>query len=330
MNTKIFLHELAESLGTLSEEERNKVLDYYNEMICDEVENGKSEETVIQDFGSPEDIAEQICVEYGKTAAAAIGSYKKIYSPEKTVDALQISAQNIRVEIHEIAEGKPRILFNPLSYDKVTVTEQDNVYSFTHTVPFHFLHFFFLFHLPQIITLEVPVSYAGNIFVKTSNARVTAEHLRHVDRGTFTTNNARIIFSGITCSFLELHTSNGKIELSDCSGNICNAKTSNGRIAAANCSFPEKLSFHTNNGSINAAAIISDNIRFKTSNSAINATITGDARDYSIHSHTSNGRTSLPSDWSFTGQKCSLSAETSNGHIDIKFSAPIDKQGTAT
>jgi DUF4097 and DUF4098 domain-containing protein YvlB len=326
MNKDTFLNELAKNLSTLSEQERNKVLDYYREMICDEVENGKSEETVIQDFGSPHDIAAQICAEYSKARPADTESYGKVYSPEGTVNTIQLSAQNIRVEIREVPDGNIRVLFNPISSDLVTVTEQNNIFTFTHTIPFQLFSLFNIFHMPQIITLEIPKTFSGSVSAKTSNARLTAENLHQIKNATFTTSNAHITVTGTECAVLQIHTSNAKIELSDCKGNTCNAKTDNGRIVVYNCTFPAELNLHTNNSSINADAITSDNIQLKTANASINAAIAGDARDYSIHSHTSNGRNNLPADWSFPGQTRRFSAETSNAHIDVKFTTPSEEE----
>ena len=62
-----------------------------------------------------------------------------------------------------------------------------------------------------------------------------------------------------------------------------------------------------------------DTIIFKTNNGSINALIAGDARNYAIHSHTSNGQNTLPADWTFPGQTKQLSAETNNAHIAVKF-----------
>jgi DUF4097 and DUF4098 domain-containing protein YvlB len=325
MNKETFLQELAEHLSTLSEEERNGVLDYYREMIYDEMENGKAEEAVIKDFGSPETVAAQIYSDYTGSAQKNVPPVaEKTYSPDGIVNTIQLSAQNLPVTIHRIPEETVRVLFTPLSFDTVTVTEQDSVFTFTQTAQVHFFHVSELFHHPRSITLELPETFSGTITVKTSNARITGERLKIIKEGVFTTSNARVDISKSDCSSLQIHTSNGKVEISDCKGSNCTVKTSNGRITVTGCSYGTELNLHTNNGAINADHISSDRILLKTGNAPINAVITGDARDYAIHSHTINGRNNLPPDWSFPGQSRQLTAETSNAHIDITFTTPAN------
>lgn len=332
MNKETFLKELAENLESLSTGERNTVIDYYTEMICDREENGKSEEAVMQDLGSPSDIAKQICAEYKKagdtlpTQSPAPSNPEDFrYTAGSDVKKIVLSAQNIHVDVRSVPEGKIRVLFEPLPTDKVSVSESDGVYTFTHTIPFHLFNWFGLFRAHSGITLEIPESFSGDVSVTTDNARLTAENVRSVRNGTFITDNARIIVSGTECGNLNVHTSNGKVELNNCTGHVCKVKTSNGRITAQSCTFQNSIDLHTDNASINADDITTDTIIFKTNNASINASVAGDARSYAIHSHTSNGQNNLPADWSFPGQTKHLSAETSNAHIAVQFTGTETK-----
>jgi DUF4097 and DUF4098 domain-containing protein YvlB len=332
MNKETFLQELAKNLESLSAGEREKVIEYYSEMICDREENGKSEETVIQDLGSPSDIAQQIFAEYKKASEtlpahtpATASSGEPQYRVEGDVKKIILSAQNLHVDVRSVPEGKIRVLFDPLPTDKVYVSESNGVYTFTHSIPFHLFNWFGLFRAHSGITLEIPESFSGDVSVTTDNARITVENIHTVKNGTFITDNARVIISDTACGNLNVHTANGKVELSSCTGNVCKIKTSNGRITAQSCIFPNGIDLHTDNASINADGITADTIVFKTNNASINASISGDARSYAIHSHTSNGQNNLPADWSFTGQTKHLSAETSNAHIAVQFTSTETK-----
>ena len=57
MNRYQFLQEFLDALGPLSEEEKQQISDYYEELICDGLEQGLSEEEVLARFGSPQDEA---------------------------------------------------------------------------------------------------------------------------------------------------------------------------------------------------------------------------------------------------------------------------------
>ena len=63
MVRKKFDKRLRKSLKGLSRQERQEVIDYYNEMIDDSIESGKTEEQAIAELGSPEDLAKKILSE---------------------------------------------------------------------------------------------------------------------------------------------------------------------------------------------------------------------------------------------------------------------------
>ena len=63
MVRKKFDKRLRKSLKGLSRQERQEVIDYYNEMIDDSIESGKTEEQAIEELGSPEDLAKKILSE---------------------------------------------------------------------------------------------------------------------------------------------------------------------------------------------------------------------------------------------------------------------------
>lgn len=63
MVRKKFDKKLRKSLKGLSRQERQEVIDYYNEMIDDSIESGKTEEQAIEELGSPEDLSKKILSE---------------------------------------------------------------------------------------------------------------------------------------------------------------------------------------------------------------------------------------------------------------------------
>ena len=71
MNKKTYLRKLKGALNGVSKEERDKLLDYYRELIDDGVESGKSEEEVISQLESPEKVAENFKAEMGDAKPAA-------------------------------------------------------------------------------------------------------------------------------------------------------------------------------------------------------------------------------------------------------------------
>ena len=322
MNQETFLKELAAGLTGLSEQERNSVLDYYREMICDGVENGKSEEAVIQNFGSPQDIAAQIRSEYHESASQVQPPVPdaQTYSARNKVSTVIVSAQNTSIQIQPVPDGPVRVLFTPRYDDCVAVNEQNGIFTFTHTMKHIFFHWHDIFRSHSIMLL-IPVSFHGDILAETGNAKILADNLSGVGSCRFASSNARIYVSNTDCHLMELKTSNAPIQLCNIHGDTCKAKTNNSRITMEGCRFPAQLDLHTNNAVIRIDSTCSENITLKTANAPISAMFIGDIREYAIHSHTSNGQNNLPSDWSFPGQTKHISAVTSNSRINVKFTA---------
>lgn len=75
-----FLLELDEKLSGLPEEDRNKSLDYYSEMIDDRVEDGLSEEEAVAAVGDPAEVARQILAEIplGKLVKAKLKPRRRL------------------------------------------------------------------------------------------------------------------------------------------------------------------------------------------------------------------------------------------------------------
>ena len=75
-----FLLELDEKLSGLPEEDRNRSLDYYSEMIDDRMEDGLSEEEAVAAVGDPAEVARQILAEIplGKLVKAKLKPRRRL------------------------------------------------------------------------------------------------------------------------------------------------------------------------------------------------------------------------------------------------------------
>lgn len=93
MNKESFLKELSERLQVLNEQERQDLLEEYEQHIDLKIENGLSEEEAVRDFGTPEQLCEELLdvyhinSEYASSAAAQVQEEEKPIS--KTASALK-------------------------------------------------------------------------------------------------------------------------------------------------------------------------------------------------------------------------------------------------
>lgn len=335
MKREEFLRQLAAALVSLSDAERACVIDYYREMICDGVENGKDEEELIAGFGNPREIAAQILKESregfqehevpaespqaGSAGAARAAPEESVYPARGAVHTVVVAAQNTAVELRPVQGGPVTVRFTPGTNDHVEVYEQGGVFSFRQTMTFSVFHWRDLFSRPRRICVDIPASFAGEIRASTGNARLRAAGLGSLRAMTLSTSNGHLSAEGFRCENLRARTSNGALELRGMRGGACTAQTSNGRATAEGCVFRDALSLRSSNGAVCAQDVESDHIEFTTSNGSVSAVIRGDMREYAVRSRTSNASNTLPPELVYPGQKKSLDVRTSNGRIDVRF-----------
>ncbi len=70
MTKKEFLKRIKKGLASLNRQERERIADYYAEMIDDRIECGKTEEEAVEEIGSPETIARNTLNEAGMDSEA--------------------------------------------------------------------------------------------------------------------------------------------------------------------------------------------------------------------------------------------------------------------
>ena len=158
----------------------------------------------------------------------------------------------------------------------------------------------------------------GDLTAKTSNSSCTLENLQVSGKLQANTSNSRLNANDIRAREITLITSNASLNAHRLqSQGPITLESRNGKLEAEKVETPEQLTLHTSNARINTQAISSPDIRMITSNGGIEGNILGAANEYSVTSHTSNGRDSL-SGHAFHGSK-RLEVKTSNANIHLQF-----------
>lgn len=63
--TKIeFLNKLKINLAVLSEDEQDRIIEYYSEIISDKIDEGKTEQEAVAELGSPEQVSQSVLEDY--------------------------------------------------------------------------------------------------------------------------------------------------------------------------------------------------------------------------------------------------------------------------
>lgn len=325
MSKNEFMNELMEQLKELPKQDREQVQEYYDEMICDGVEQGRAEEDTVRSFGAVDVIAQRIKEEYGQLVRVEGRdrgqngeSRSDEYESKVAVHTIRVKSANTSIQIRPSQSGQARILFEPREgIDHVTCTEENGVFSFEHYMtPFFSWGFRSITRGP--IVVEVPVNFDGMLWVKTSNSSIKAEGLAHLNAAELITSNGRVTAEKMNCESMTIKSSNSKLVLTGLEGRTLSAETNNGKILADRLVFTDQLKLGTTNGGIEVEDITAAHMELRTSNGAIKGMLPGAMSDYNVTSHTSNGSNSLPRSAN-PDRARTLNVRTSNAKINLMF-----------
>lgn len=326
MNKETFLWRLMEGLAELEQEERAQIAAYYQELVLDGVESGRTEEEVVAGFGEPAAVARQILAEHGslrqkeKQLGRAVQPAEggmRAYCPKGPVETVLVQLRDRRVEVRTSEDGVVRVWFEAGEGDRVSVDEANGAFRFIHKASF----FNVFFGGSKNAVVEIPRQFEGTVCIQTSNSRVEAEGLMIDGRLQVITTNGKMRFKSCALTMLSGKTSNGRVILEDVTGVVCGAATSNGRIEAKNCFLRESLRLETSNGPIRVEGVDAPDLRFCTSNGSIKGTVAGNGEEYTVKVSTTNGHARANGGG---GSLKKLHAVTTNGNIEIEFEGSPD------
>jgi DUF4097 and DUF4098 domain-containing protein YvlB len=316
MNKAEFLAELRSQIAARAPEELERTLSYFAEIIDDRIEDGMSEPEAVATLETPAQIAET----FGTPQSAQ--KKPNSYDPAQlhTINIYDLNCpvflvprkENVELEYHEHERKHYTISVQGGVLNVIAVSSM----KWYNWIGFGRDGFGF-----QPLVLGIPESFNGQIMIKTSNAEVSASDIKYSGGLSIRTSNAKFTFRNLKISGeISAQTSNGKLacQFIDCGS--FNAESSNGRIEAIHVKAAVELTLATSNGRVEIQHInAGERIAVHSSNGRIYGTIDENMRVFSIRSHTSNGNNSLPGD--MPGGNKDLEVTTSNGPIDIRFSA---------
>ncbi|MHC1785767.1 MAG: DUF4097 family beta strand repeat-containing protein [Christensenellales bacterium] len=349
MNRSDFLEELGKALRDVPEKDRQDAILFFDELIRDKVaERGCSEEEAVTQLGSIGEIAETV----RQTGPKAAGPAGTAPAGGEGYGVKTVTARADSVRSVEIDTALATIEVRPGKSDELILTylqDERDIYDFSleggklrlirrPLEPTRLLSFIFQYRRAATVTLTVPAEFAASCSLRTANAGISMEGISLWGWLKAKTSNSSIHLAGVKAEGpLTAETSNGSIRLEavQAKGEL-NARTSNAgvgakgvkaqgitlsssnsRLTADELESPAHLHLHSSNGDLRFGSLSSPDIRLVTSNARIEGSIRGRAADYSVSSHTSNGRNNL-ADSQGSGAK-RLEVKTSNGSILVRF-----------
>lgn len=320
-----FYQRIFERLDNYSMEEKKKIREYYEELICDGIEAGVSEDEVIGSLESPEHIAEGLRSEYagannkGRTENREIHrQWNGHYQSVQPVTRLNVGARDRGLNIQKSVDDKVHILYEPQDMDEIVCSEKDGVFYF-HQSTRRILSFFQIGFIKNFtIVVQVPDS-VEILEVSSKNGGIQLENIQPSKIIDAKTTNSGITARNLETEEITMSTSNARIECQDTKSRDSTFRTSNGKIKLSRVEAAHHLTAASSNAAIAIDMIRADMIDLQSSNGAIKGIIDGDAYEYAIRSKTSNGKNSLPSSF-HSDQEKKLFVSTSNSSIKVEFS----------
>lgn len=314
MNRQDYLTEFFRALGPISDAERDQIADYYNELVCDRLEQGMTEEEAVLQLGDP--------------AEAAV-AFRELYTaeesdptPEQSVTVveeasalttLDFAVENLRIIVQGIAGGSelPSIQFqsNP-EFDEIHTETRNGVFYYRHkirkNVGMSLLRFFKSPELRDFV-VRIPASWKGTLLLKTCNGPISVSGVEDMQKLGMTTSNGRLELRDLSASQIEAKSGNAQVVLQNIGAINLEAVTSNGKIDADGIR-TTKLFLHTTNGAMRLQDLQADNLQAETSNGKIE---TDGIQTNDLKLHTTNGSMLLQN-----LNSSNIHAETSNGRIE--------------
>lgn len=332
MKKEEYLRKLKYYLIDMPGEDLEQIENFYEELIYDGLEQGQTEEEIFEHLESPEEVAKKIRAEYGglvvytAKAKSKEEKNKKEYEASEMIHTVKVECENLRVRVKTVEQGPVRVYFKPQEdLDTVEFEEKNGIFSFTHKRKKKAQYLKNFFNMLKewnkeynILVLELPADFAGNLYIKTTNGTIRTAGLTGLSSAEFSSNNGMIKLENSFADDLLICSGNGRIELDNVRGERLDASAGNGLITVKECRFQQKISLLTQNGAITGRNLISDHIVMQTSNGLITGTIIGNQNDYNISSMTRNGFNNLEN-INESGRTKELTATTHNGRIQVDF-----------
>lgn len=352
-----FLQKLFAALEPLSAGEREQIREYVEEMFCDAMEQGLSEEECAAQFGSPEQAAREFREgaaqreEERQNGLAVAGRElasrperkeggKSLFRPDHPCTALKLDVHNFSLHVSPWDGPELHILFEVNEEeDEIRSERRGDVWVFTCFRKRRGWRMFGALFGSRTRKMEifVPHTFRGRLSLSTTNARVAMEGCEALSSLLLKTTNASVSLQHCSGGELCCRSSNGALHVEDVHGDTLQAVTSNARVELTSCVWQGACGVHTSNGSISASqveagslSLQSSNARIHveqvrasgitlaTSNGSIGGTVVGDPEEYTITTSTSNASCS-PKTRAIPGAQKALSASTSNGSVALQF-----------
>ena len=301
MTKNEYLIELAAKLQKLTDDPRKiypelrSMIEFYQEMLEDKIEDGMTEEEAVAAMETPDEIVERLKKEFGEAAAidydepeepaANVGrAMRREYNPEK-VKRVKVTDTNHRVKLITGAQVAVNYESDPNGRYEVTFEGGVLALKYIQEKRSFFRNFFGWPRIDSEVTVELPDGWQGTADIHTTNASISAgvaigELIARTSNGAIVledvtarkisggTSNGAIKIENVTCSDMELGTSNGRIVANGICGSRAKLTSSNASVKVQDATVSD-LMLKSSNGGIRVEELTGGKLHAQTSNASV-------------------------------------------------------------
>ncbi len=349
MGKKEYLRRLGFLLRELPAEERNRLIEYYGEILDDKIESGLSEFEATEQLGSVYALANKILGENPNRRRAPVWKVTAIVASTVLAVSLVCWAGYSALSARGSGALQSKSGFWTGSPWAVSGTDS-SVEQKTYTASAANLRTITLsvenkeVDLIPVSSEQITVSYPKHVYdqYEFSSQNGTFSMINHVEVSggswgfhtyndkikvqipaqymgdiTVSTTNCSISASSFTkLGTLDCETENSGIAISDLSSQQMKLHTQNAAIALKDVTSQQSLTAETQNAVIAMDDITAPDISLRTENAMVTGVIRGAEEDYSIDAQTENAVSNLTNR---SGGSKKLSVHTTNALINIRF-----------
>lgn len=313
MTEEQYLTELERLLMGMNVIDRVDILRDVAEYFASGRIDGKSDEMMVEELGSPDMLASELLVSTDTPVTKPVASSAVVKSPNVAFQNVLIHVQNAHVNVVPSVDGYAYATLEDETGNGVTMDIINNTLEVRIESERRFgLSDLFSWFGSKTPVLHVELPRHAYESIRLRNRHGSSE-LRDITTTSLEVDseNGRINASDIRSAHSTLHSSNGNVCLCKGTGQDVDVQTSNGRVEVKDSSF-KRLVLQSSNGRLDIASV-EGAIEAKSSNGRIDCVI--EALNHPLQLKTTNGKIELrvkrePID-------AVIRAKTRNGKIDI-------------
>ncbi len=351
MNKQEFLKELTNKLTNVPQNEKTRIVEYYNECIDDMIEDGMSETEAINNLGDIDEIIKNIEIELPKIKKSIKSSrVEKTYTFKNNYKTLNIIDINIPIHLYKSKDEDIHIKVFESDKDNYSIFENlkdenslnicfDNKRGFFENIleifDFGKNKFTTEVYLPKSNEIDINIKTenggvqindisANNVKVKNTNGQIKVSKVQSKENIKIVNKNGKLDISEIDCTDLLVENGNGKLEICDVRVNEMFVKNVNGKVEIKDV-MSIALDVKTVNGALEFDYIdFIKSANLETTNGQIDLSLSGSERDYNYIIKAKNGAIKI--DDVFVGNYLNggsgdelLNIKSKNGAVYINF-----------